>query len=237
MLATLDHTEPIAERIVSFYFQPERPIRYTAGQFIEMTLDIAEPDERGRRHWFTLSASPSEDLLAITTKFPPADAPVSSFKQMLRNLKPGDQVTISDPMGDFVLPKDKTIPLVFIAGGIGVTPFRSIIKWLHDNQQQRSIQLLYAANTVEEVAFRDLFAAYGLPVTIILSQPPAGWEGESGRLTADKILELAPDIDKKLYFVSGPEPMVEGLIKGLEDAGVDKRRLVGDYFPNYPNSV
>ena len=237
MLVTLDHTEPVADHIISFYFKPARPIRYTAGHFIELTLPIDKPDARGRKHWFTLSTSPSEELAAITTKFPTGDAQVSTFKQTLKSLKPGDQVMMSDPMGDFVLPKDKTIPLVLIAGGIGATPFRSIIKYLHDNQEHRTIQLLYAANTLEEVAFRELFTAYGLPVTIILSTPPAGWDGQAGRLTPKKILELAPDVDKKLYFVSGPEPMVEGLVKGLQGAGVEKRRIVGDYFPNYPDNI
>ena len=237
MQVKLDHTEPVAKNIISFHFKPERPLRHTAGQFIELTIPHPNPDKRGIKHWFTVSASPSEELPAITTKFPPEGSQTSTFKQALRNLKPGDEILMSDPMGDFVLPKDKTTPLVFIAGGIGVTPFRSIIRWLHDNQEQRTIQLLYAANSIEEVAFRDLFNDYGLPVTIILTEPPANWEGESGRLSAEKILELAPDVDKKLYYLSGPEPMVEALIADLEKAGVDKRRLIGDYFPNYENKV
>lgn len=233
MLVTFDRSEPIADHIISFYFRPVTPLRYTAGQFIELALDHPQPNERGIKHWFTLSSSPSEPLLAITTKFP-AQGPTSTFKQTLRNLKPGHEVIMSDPMGDFVLPKDETIPLVFIAGGIGVTPMRSMVKWLHDNHERRNLHLLYGANTLDEVAFRDLFAAYGLPVTLILNQPPADWPGETGQLTAAKILELAPDADKKLYFISGPEPMVEALVAGLAQAGVDTRRLVGDYFPNYP---
>lgn len=231
MRVTLDHTEPIAKNITSFYFKPERLIRWTAGQFIELTIPHQHPDKRGQKHWFTLSASPSEKMPAITTKFP--EGQESTFKRALQGLQVGDELLMSDPMGDFVLPKDKSIPLVFIAGGIGVTPFRSIIKWLLDNQEQRTIHLLYAANTIEEVAFRDIFTAYGLPVTIILGQPPVDWKGEAGRLTADKILELAPNVDRKLYYISGPEPMVEALTADLKKSGVDGRRLVGDYFPNY----
>ncbi len=206
-------------------------MRYTAGQFIELTLPHDNPDKRGQKHWFTLSSSPSEELLSITTKF--ATDHISTFKQTLAALKPGQEVAMSDAMGDFVLPKDTSLPLVFIAGGIGVTPFHSMIQWLIDTQEHRTIQLLYAANVVEEVAFRDIFAKYGLPVTIILSKPPVNWKGQSGRLDAKKILELAPDVDRKLYYLSGPEPMVEALVEGMKDAGVDKKRLVGDYFPNY----
>ena len=236
MLVTLDHTEPVADHITSFHFKPERSLQQTAGQFIELSISHPNPDKRGIKHWFTLSSSPTEDLPAITTKFP-ADGQTSTFKQALQALNPGDQVMMSDPMGDFVLPKDKSIPLVFIAGGIGVTPFRSIIKWLLDSGEKRDISLLYAAGSLPEVAFRDLFKEYGVEPVIVLSKPDAAWKGQSGYLSAEKILEVAPDKPNQLYFLSGPEPMVEALVKDLEAAGVDKRRLVGDYFPNYVDDV
>jgi ferredoxin-NADP reductase len=227
MLVTLDHTEPAADHITTFYWKPERAIRYTAGQFIELTVPHDNPDKRGIKHWFTLSSSPSEPLPSITTKFP-FEGPTSTFKQTLQSLKPGDKVMMSDPMGDFVLPKDAATPLVFIAGGIGVTPFHSMIKWLLDNGEKRPIKLLYAANSQKEVAFDDLFKQADIEFTYVLKD-------KGDLLTADKILELAPDSPNQLYFISGPEPMVEALVKGLAEAGIDKRRLVGDYFPNYPD--
>lgn len=231
MRVTLDHTDNIAKNIKTFWWKPERPVRYTAGQYIELTLLHDNPDERGIKHWFTLSSSPSEKLLSITTKHATENG--STFKETLFNLALGDEVMMSEPMGDFVLPKDKLIPLVFVAGGIGITPIRSMIKWLHDNQEHRTLHLLYAANTIDDVAFRDLFNAYGAPTEIILSDPPGGWKGQTGRLNATKILELAPDVDNKLYYLSGPEQMVEALEKHLIDQGVDKRRIVGDFFPGY----
>jgi ferredoxin-NADP reductase len=233
MQVTLDHVEDIAKNIKTFWFKPERPVRYTAGQFIELTLPHDNPDERGIKHWFTLSSSPSEAFLSITTKH--AEGRSSSFKETLFGLKPGDKVNMSEPMGDFVLPKDPLRPLVFVAGGIGITPMRSMVKWLHDNQEHRTIHLIYAANSIEDVAFRDLFNAYGTPVDIVLTSPPPKWEGHTGRLDAEMILELAPDVDNKLYYLSGPEPMVESLEKDLLDHNVDKARLVGDFFPNYPS--
>lgn len=232
MKVTLDHTEDVAKNIRTFWFKPPKPVRYTAGQFIEMTLPHANPDERGIKHWFTLSSSPSEKLISITTKH--AVERVSTFKQVLFGLEPGAEITISEPMGDFVLPKDIARPLVFVAGGIGITPMRSMIKWLVDNQEHRTIQLIYAANALEEVAFRDLLNDYGCPTDIILSDPPKNWQGLSGHLDSAKILELAPDVDNKLYYLSGPEPMVEALEKDLVLSGVDKRRIVGDFFPGYP---
>jgi ferredoxin-NADP reductase len=228
----LDHVEDIAKNIKTFWFKPERTVRYTAGQYIELTLPHDNPDERGIKHWFTLSSSPSEDLLSITTKH--AEQNGSSFKETLFGLSPGDTVMMSEPMGDFVLPKDPLRPLVFVAGGIGITPMRSMIKWLHDNEEHRTIHLIYAANNIEDVAFRDLFNDYGTPADIVLTNPPAKWEGQTGRLNAEKILELAPDVDHKLYYLSGPEPMVEALEKDLLDLGIDRQRIVGDFFPNYP---
>lgn len=223
MHVTLDHTEAIADHIISFYFKPEREVRYTAGQFIELTIPHDNPDERGQKHWFTLSSSPSEGLLAITTKFP-SEGPTSTFKQALRALKPGDAVIMSDPMGDFVLPIDKTIPLIFVAGGIGVTPMRSTIKWLLDSGEKRDIKLLYSVADKAQVAFKDIFEAYDLPTTI-----------SQERLSAPLILSQAADPPGQLYFISGPEPMVESLVEQLQQAGIDQARIVGDYFPNYPD--
>lgn len=231
MRVTLDHTEDVAKNIKTFWWKPERPVRYVAGQFIELILPHENNDKRGLKRWFTLSSSPSEELVSITTKHATENS--SSFKNALFNLTPGDSVMMSEPMGDFVLPKDITVPLVFIAGGIGVTPMRSMIKWLNDQQEHRTIQLIYAANNIDEVAFRNLFNEYGLPTDIVLSEAPKSWDGHVGRLDANRILELAPNVDNKLYFISGPEPMVEGIAKNLAEHGVDKRRIVGDYFPNY----
>ncbi len=231
MRVTFDHSVDVAENTKTFLFKHDRPIRYTAGQFIELSLPHDNSDKRGIKRWFTLSSSPTEETVAITTKYTPGTG--SSFKESLFALKPGDSVMMSEPMGDFVLPIDKSVPLVFIAGGIGITPMRSMIKWLLDSEQHRTIHLIYAANRVEEVAFRDLFHDFGVPTDIFLSDPPKNWQEKIGRLDAEKILEIAPDVDGKLYYISGPEPMVEQLTKALADHGVDKRRVVGDYFPNY----
>lgn len=231
MRVIFDHTEDIARNITTFWFKPMQPVRYVAGQFIELILPHPSPDKRGIKRWFTLSSSPSEELLSITTKRATENG--STFKQTLFGLKSGETVMMSEPMGDFVLPKDPLQPLVFIAGGIGITPMRSMIKWLHDNQQQRTIHLLYAANNLDEVAFRDLLNTYGTPTEIILSAPPKSWKGQNGRLDASKVLQLTPNVDNKLYYLSGPEPMVETLGKELAAQGVDKRRIIGDYFPNY----
>lgn len=220
MKVTLDHIEKISHNVTTFWFKPRGYVDYTAGQFIEMYLPHDSPDERGHKHWFTLSSSPTEDLLSITTKF--AGDKGSSFKRTLFALKPGVVVDMSDPMGDFVLPKDKTIPLVFVAGGIGVTPYRSITKWLMDTKEQRDIQAVLAAATPKDVLFKDLFEAYAVKPSLVF-----------GQLKAEQILTLIASANDKRIYVSGPEQMVETLHKDLEKLGVSKDQLVGDFFPGY----
>lgn len=230
MRVSLDHIEQITPHIKTFWFKPERPVRYVAGQFTELHLPHESADDRGIRRWFTLSSSPSEELVAIATRF---DNDLSStFKRELAALKPGEQLNLADPMGDFVLPKDPTIPLIFAATGLGITPVRSMIKWLYDTGEQRKIQLLYAASTTEELAFEELFRKYDLRFTPIIKHPPAGFTGETGQLTAERIVQAAHDANV-LVYISGPEIITETLFKELPTHGIAPERLVTDYFPGY----
>ncbi|HUY85323.1 MAG TPA: FAD-dependent oxidoreductase [Candidatus Dormibacteraeota bacterium] len=231
MQVTLDHTKDEAANIRTFYFRPEKPVHYTAGQFIELTVKHPRPDKRGAKRWFTLSSSPTDELLSITTKF--AGDKSSSFKKTLFGLKSGATLNMSDPMGDFVLPKLIQTPLVFVAGGIGVTPFHSILTWLTATKEQRPIKLLYAVRNEDEIVFQDTFTRAGIQPTIIVSDPSPAWGGERGRLSDELILDLTKPTDDTLVYVSGPEPMVEALEKDLKKAGLRKDQFVGDFFPNY----
>ena len=227
----LHHTESVAKDITSFWFEPEKPVEFVAGQFIEMFLPHNHPDERGQKHWFTLSSSPSEKLLSITTKH--ASKRSSTFKQELFKLNPSAFVTISEPMGDFVLPKDISIPLVFIAGGIGITPVRSIVKWLADTHERRNIQILYAAHRLEDIAFQELFEAYGSKFNILLSEATNEQKTLSGYLTGRHILNISGKNPNQLIYISGPEPMTEKLEAELLAEGVAPEKLVLDFFPGY----
>ncbi len=232
MNVSLDHIEPVADHIYTLWLKPETKTTYIAGQYIEMYLPHENSDERGQKRWFTLSSSPTEELLAITTKH--FGDPVSTFKQHLFDLKPGDQLKLSEPMGDFVLPKDASIPLVFVVGGIGATPVRSMIKWLVDTGEQRDITLIYGVRKPSEVAFGDVFEAYGLAPEVIVSEPDTSWDGLTGHITAKHILDVADNDPRTLIYVSGPEPLTEKLEADLKTAGVSSDRLVLDFFPGYP---
>lgn len=219
MKTALDHVDLVAKNTHTFWFKKPRNFTYIAGQFIELTLPHKDTDERGYHRWFTLSSSPSEPLLSITTKF---SSRGSSFKTMLLNLRPNDSVDISSPMGDFVIPKDASIPLVFIVAGIGSTPVRSIAKFLQDTGEQRNITLIYSAKSADDIVFEDIFKQFEKKYIPIIGQ----------RLSARNILDISSE-HNNYFYISGPEPTVERLQNELQQQGVKNNRIFTDFFQGY----
>ncbi|MCA9329712.1 FAD-dependent oxidoreductase [Candidatus Saccharibacteria bacterium] len=220
--AIFHHANIDATGIQSLYFSTEQRLKYTAGQFIEMQVEHNNVDERGKTRWLTLSSSPCQDLICITTKF---NKNSSSYKQALQLLLPGDRVMISQPMGDFVLPKDDRTPLVFIAGGIGITPYISMIRWLLDCNQTRNIQLIYSVSTKCELAFTDLINQDFIELTLRVAKD---------HLTAQKIVKIVKNITNKQLYIAGPEAMTESLVKQFyEKYNINQDRLITDYFLGY----
>jgi len=231
MTIVFDHKVDEAANISTFFFKPERTLRFTAGQFIELSLPHEHEDDRGHKRWFTISSSPTEELISITTKF--ASDKGSSYKNALQNLKPNTKVKISEPLGDFVLPKLVQTPLVFIAGGIGITPFHSIFSWLATTNETRPIKFIYGVRNEEEIVFQETMNRAGVAPTIVVSQPSESWGGETGNITAEMIQGLENISEETLIYISGPEPMVNALVKGLKAAGIPKQQLVMDGFSGY----
>jgi len=153
---TLTRVTDESPTIRTFHFTPERPLDHQAGQFIELYLPHDSTDNKGDHRWFTLSNSPTENEVAITVDTPLKPAIISSFKQALWQLQSGDAAQASDPLGDFVLPLNEATPLVWIAGGISITPFRSMAVWIADNKEARQIQLIHSTRTTNEHIFKKL---------------------------------------------------------------------------------
>lgn len=217
MRAQLVEVEDLTPSIKTFWFRPERTFRFMAGQFIELTIPGAPSI-----HQFTISSSPSEPRIGITTRISKHG---STYKQALAILQPGTTVTISEAMGDFVLPKDHTIPLVFIAGGIGITPFRSIIAWLTDMNDRRDITLLYAAAHAHDLIFTSTFDAYTTHVHYYLGGQP---------ITSNDIVQAVPNTGSSYFYIAGPEPMVLALNKQLRNNhNVRREHIISDYFIGY----
>ena len=218
---TFVRKEHLTSNLWTFWFDNTSNIEYQAGQFIGLTLHHDSPDSRGEHRWFTLSSSPSESLLGITTRIV-TDKP-STFKQTLANLQPGDSALFSKAMGDFVLPMNQKIPLIFVVGGIGITPVRSMLQWLADAKQARHIELLYAVSSRDDVVFEPLLA----------SQATIKFFTGKNKLTTTDVVAAAQSQPRCLVYLSGPEELIEVLVAELRSSPVAASQLVTDYFPGY----
>jgi ferredoxin-NADP reductase len=233
MKVLFNHSQQEAEDIYTYYFDPQHHVQYTAGQFIELTIPHNNPDDRGIKRWFTLSSSPTQPLLSITTQMSVANG--STYKKALQQLAPGVEVAMNEPMGDFVLPKIIQTPLIFVAGGIGITPFHSIFSWLYETNEHRSIKFVYAIESEDEIIFQPLLDKANIHATIIVQHPSSAWGGERGDVNAEMVLGLEKPTDDTLIYISGPENIVERLAIQLKKLNIHKRQIVTDFFPGYRN--
>lgn len=229
--------EQIAPAVYNFWFSPRRPFSFAPGQFLEWTVYHKDADSRGIRRYFTIASSPTESDILVSAKVPEE---ASTFKQALMRLHKGEEVTAVGVEGEFILPKDTDKKLVFIAGGIGITPFRSMIKHLLDTGEKRDIVLVYAAARPDEFVFTDVFTEaqeqLGLKTVYTVSDSataPSDWRGETGLVDADLIKRTIPGWEARLFYVSGPDPMVRAVAGALYDMGVPRSSVKRDYFPGY----
>ena len=179
----------LADGIYDFRFTADRRLRFQPGQYLEWTLRHSRPDSRGNRRYFTIASSASEPEVRLGVKFYP-DA--SSFKRSLLAMKPGDEIVASQLAGEFVLPKDKRAKLVFMAGGIGITPFRSMIRDLLDHDERRPIAVFYSNRTAPEIVYTEVLEEarnrLGIETVYTLTDTngvPPDWQGGTGRVDAE----------------------------------------------------
>jgi ferredoxin-NADP reductase len=213
----------LSAEIYEFVFEPIRKFKFKAGQYLEITLPVKNVDERGNRRNFTIASSPTDKEVRIGVKF---YEPMSRFKSTLKNLEPGQTIGISNVAGDFTLPADAGKKLAFIAGGIGITPFRSMAEYLIDTEQNRDTVLFYSASGPDEIVFDMTFKKakkHGLEPVYI----------SGGRITSELINKHTPDFKDRLFYISGPVAMVNGMKKLLKNMGVNGRNIKTDYFVGY----
>ncbi len=225
----------LAPDIYDFVFAPKGTLAFAPGQYMEWTLGMRDPDSRGNRRYFTLASSPTENEVRVGVKFYPQP---SAFKESLFYLEPDSEIIASDLAGDFTLPRNPKQSLVFIAGGIGITPFRSMLKYLLDTRQPRPITLFYVNRTAQEIVYTDVLdrarRELGVRTIYTLTDPaqvPPRWGGQVGRITAEMIRHQAPDYRKCVFYISGPQSMVDSTKELLRLMGVKERRIKTDYFP------
>lgn len=228
MKLKLKETKEEAKNVISFILEPQEPLSWRAGQFLHYVLHHEPTDQRGSDRWFTVSAAPSEGHVMITTR--KDEERISSFKNALFSMKAGDEIEISDVDGDLTV-EDTTREYIFIAGGIGVTPFRAILKEAENQGQKLRVTLLYA-NRDDDIPFKaELDALAGLNPDLKIHY----FSGQ--RIDEAAIRAVVSDISTPLFYVSGPEPMVDAFGSMLKEMGVTKENLKQDWFPGYKAEI
>src|SRR6185436_10637886 len=209
--------------VESFTFKPQEPLMWKAGQFLHYVLNHKSTDDRGSDRWFTIASAPYEKHVMLTTRF--ASKEGSTFKKTLKALKNGGSIEVSDLDGDFVVDDPKKL-YVFIAGGIGITPFRSILKQAEHEGKQLHVTMLYAN--------RKAVAAYKKEFDAMAKRNPnvkIHYLFHPQRIDEKSIREFVPELKQPIFYVSGPEPMVETLGNLLKKMGVPNKRIKQDWFP------
>ena len=207
-----------AGNIRTFVFEADG-VEWTAGQHDSFVLPQAGADKADNKRWFTISSAPSEGKVNISTRISN-----SAFKQALNRLQPGETIDALGIAGKFTWEEESPTPVVLVAGGIGITPFRSILMERHARGKALNATLLYFGRD-DNFAFRDelqkLVASHAeLKVRYLIGEP----------ITAEKIVELAPLAEKGTVYLSGPEPMVTSVGDVFKERGV---ALKQDWFPGY----
>jgi glycine betaine catabolism B len=214
-----------AENIYSFLFKSENKLKWKAGQYIFLKIPHKNPDDRGEERHFTISSAPFEENIMITTKFDFKGG--SSFKKALLQLNEGGSIEMYNLEGDFII-RDSRSKYVFIAGGIGITPYRSIMMDLVNRGKKADIILLYFCKT-SEIIFKDIFDK----IERRNSKIKIHYITEPQRVNEDIIKSRVQDFNERILYASGPYLMVKAVEDVLSNLNVKEKNIIKDYFPGY----
>jgi ferredoxin-NADP reductase len=210
-------------------------VDFNPGQYFFVTLpEVGYDDEKGLRRHITVVTSPNEKgVLGLATRMRD-----SAFKRTLAELPIGAEVEVEQPKGDFTLPAETTRPLVFVAGGIGITVFRSMLLYIREQGLSYRVTLVYSNRDRQSAAFIDELQELERQIPefrliLTMTQDPA-WEGETRKIEA-RFLEdyLGKDLDRYTFLVAGPPAMAEAVQKVLEEAEVNEENLVVERYSGY----
>jgi ferredoxin-NADP reductase len=210
-------------------------VDFRPGQYFFVTLpDAGHQDDKGLRRHITAVTSPNErGVLGLATRLRD-----SAFKRTLRELPVGTEVEVEPPKGNFALPEDPSPPLVFVAGGIGITVFRSMLHYIREEQLPYRVTLIYSNRDRESTAFLDevLELEQELPdlrLVLTMTQDPS-WNGETRRIDAAFLRDhLGDDLNAFMFLVAGPPRMAEAVEKALDAAGVKEENVMAERYSGY----
>jgi len=234
----LSERKQVAEGTMSFRFElAGQSFPFEPGQFIRVGLpNPPHPDPKGNARSFSIASSPSEPFLLIASRMTG-----SAFKTSLAEVPLGTPVNISGPAGSFVLEPNSHAPVALFAGGIGITPFRSMIQHAREHDPARRLTLIYANRNPEQAAFLEEFEAWAkdnanFRLVATMTQPgksKRGWNGPTGYVDINFVRQYLPELPAGGCYVAGPPRFVDGVTQTLREAGVAGEDVRTDEFTGY----
>ena len=230
-------SEQVAEGTTAFHFEKPADFQFKAGQYIRMTLiDPPETDAEGTSRTFTIASAPYEEDLMIATRIRD-----TAFKRVLKSLEPGSEVQLKGPFGSLTLHDDQSRPAVFLAAGIGITPFRSIALQAASLRLPHHLFLFYTNRRPEDTAFLDELDGlestnpnyHFIPTMTKPGDSKQSWQGETGYVNKEMIARVVGDLKSPIYYSAGPPALVEAMKTLLLDAGVDGGNIHAEGFSGY----
>jgi len=227
----------VAEGTMAFHFDKPAGFEFVGGQSIDLTLfKPPQTDAEGNTRAFSLASAPHEPELMVASRMRD-----TAFKRVLRTLTPGSEVKIEGPFGSMTLHRKTTRPAVFLAGGIGITPFRSMLCQAANSDAGRSIFLFYSNRRPEDAAFltelQELFrqqASFTLISTMTnLVDSKVTWNGEKGYISKEILAKHVSDLAKPVYYLAGPPALVRAMKDMLDKARVGEDDINSEDFSGY----
>lgn len=234
---SLKHRREVAEGTTAFLFEKPAGMSFKAGQYLNFTLvDPPETDGEGNTRTFSIASAPDEEDLMIATRMRD-----TAFKRVLKTMPLGAKVEIEGPYGNFTLHKDATRCSVFLTGGIGITPFRSIIRDAARKKLPHHLLLFYSNRRPEDGAFLDElqqaeghnpnYQFVGTMTDMANSKQP--WRGKTAYINRDMLAQLITDVTTPIYYIAGPPGMVIAMRKMLAKAGINDDGIRTEEFAGY----
>lgn len=227
--------EEVAEGTMAFYLQKPEGLTYQAGQHPTFQIhNPTETDAEGDSRTFSFITIPTDPEIGFATRMRD-----TAFKRNLKNTQPGLEILIKNPRGSMILPQDSKRPLVFLAGGIGITPLFSMIKQATHEKSAQKIMLFYANRTIAQTAFFQQLEQYAKDnpnftfIPIMTQENPQVWAGETGHISADTLKKHLPTLDDTLFYTSGPTGMVSAMIQMLTEMSIDPIFIKSEDYGEY----